>query len=922
MLAPVDAPNDPLAPLLADALHPAYLLVRQLGEGGMGAVYLARDPALKRDVAVKVLRPDLARDAVARTRFEREAESVAAISHPNVINIYTVGQMPDGTPYFVMQFATGRSLELRLERDGPLPVSETRRIMGEVASALATAHKRGIIHRDIKPANVLQDEASGRVIVTDFGIAAVQQADPTAARLTEAGMSPGTPHYMSPEQLLNEDATDRTDVYSLGVLGYELLTGAGPFRATSPHEVAAAHLRDTPAPVSQTRPDVDADLEQLIGACLAKNPTDRPAAEAIAQRLLPGSGVLLEWPPPGLERIAGRWAWVNRRLGLGCGLVMAGMLGMILADPGEAPLLPNGLLAATALLGCLTIVGVIFGAFRLLGAARRAVRRGYAWSTVAEAAADVRGDTGALITGSRDYALHLPAVRRRLRTWRVVRAACTFGAAALPVPSLLLAIRSGLSTAASPAWLVVVTLLPALLLIDVAWLLRLLENRVVHRPHTRKRRGPAPAFAAANVVAAWNASLDATRAGALASGLAPFRLGRAVAGLTLLAVLVAAAVLTPLMVLNPVVDVLSSVARPRFAASRSKVYPAMAGATWAPPVDSAITPREAGDAIHALVSLGRPQPPDYRPPVARLSQPFLRDTAGNPFGSNLGQMQDSLLRLGQRRAFSQAQQRYLRDIAANPGWAMFRTAARAPRADIIAARYAPAALEVRNRGLVWSYLTLPQYKPVRDAGLASAAVAALRLSEGRPADAEAALRDAVGIGLRLINDGTILLETMQGAQIVNNAMDRLATFYEITGRGPEARRIRDSRDSARARADQESDLERALGERFNGNPTVQVRNLLMRMVADTTLPASFRWEFVRMTVAQPCIDAHELVFGARPEVESTLARFARQVLRTPGDSAFLQMLTADTASLGKSIPSLLYGRSHVGACLTFMARTF
>jgi len=923
MLARMDAAFDPLAPLLSDALHPAYLLVRQLGEGGMGAVYLARDPALKRDVAVKVLRPDLARDAVARTRFEREAESVAAISHPNVINIYTVGQMPDGTPYFVMQFATGRSLELRLERDGPLPVSETRRIMGEVASALATAHKRGIIHRDIKPANVLQDEASGRVIVTDFGIAAVQQADPKAARLTETGMSPGTPYYMAPEQLLNEDATDRTDVYSLGVLGYELLTGAGPFRATSPHEVAAAHLRDIPAPLSQQRPDVDADLEQLIAACLAKNPADRPSAEAIAERLLPGSGVLLEWPPPGLERLAGRWAAVNRRLGLGCGLVIAGLLGMILADPAEAPPLPNAGLALTALVGCFVMAAAIVNAFALLRAARRGVGRGYSWYTVAEAAADTRGDTGALITGSRDYAMQPADVRRRIRTGRVLRSAFAFGAVALPVPSLLLAVRWD-AGAGHPIWFAAAVLVPAMLLLEASWALRFMENRLLHRPLAHRRRGRQPAFAAANIVAAWNSSLDAAQARPLAAAAAPFKAGRIVGLLVLIAVAVATLFAAPLIVLNPFMDVMSAAAVPKFASTRSKLLPAMAGAPWAPPVDRSITPRQAGDAMHALVSLGRPRPTDFRVPMVALTRPFMPQGVNNPFGAYPGQIQDSLLRLGERRAFTPTQLAWLRAVATNPGWAEVRTVARAARADIVAARYQDEALMARKSGWLWAYLSQPNYGAVKEAGFAAGAVAALMLSQGKRAEAEAALRDALGLGLAILNNGTGLIETLQGSAIANSALDRLSTFYELTGRPNETRRIHDARDSARALADRAGELDDASLAGFGSNRSAQLRAAVLRLIGDSTMPASFRWEFVRMAYTMQCVDAHELVFGARADLDTTMQRFERQVVRAPGDSSFLNALTLNQDAGDQVVPvaRLLYGRSHAASCVSHLLRFF
>src|SRR5262245_5679598 len=204
--------------LLEKALSPSYTLVKRLGSGGMGAVYLARDPVLKRLVAVKVMAPMLAADADARARFEREAQSVASISHPNVVSVYSVGELENGVPYLVMQYIEGETMAERLQKDGPLDARSAKRVLGEVSSALAAAHRKGIIHRDIKPANILWDEDTGRAMVTDFGIAAVLERgdEREAVKITHTGTAIGTPAYMSPEQLLAEPVTEKTDIYSLG----------------------------------------------------------------------------------------------------------------------------------------------------------------------------------------------------------------------------------------------------------------------------------------------------------------------------------------------------------------------------------------------------------------------------------------------------------------------------------------------------------------------------------------------------------------------------------------------------------------------------------------------------------------------------------------------------------------------------------
>src|SRR5688572_9377106 len=200
--AEVDPEEKSFARLLTQALAPSFVLVKRLGAGGMGAVYLARDPVLRRLVAVKVLAPHLATDPEARARFEREGQAVAAISHPNVVAVHSVGELENGVPYIVMQYIEGRTMADRLKDDGPLDARSAKHVIGEVASALAAAHKKGIIHRDIKPANILLDEDTGRTMVTDFGIAAVKQhGEDKGAQvdLTQAGTTVGTPAYMSPE---------------------------------------------------------------------------------------------------------------------------------------------------------------------------------------------------------------------------------------------------------------------------------------------------------------------------------------------------------------------------------------------------------------------------------------------------------------------------------------------------------------------------------------------------------------------------------------------------------------------------------------------------------------------------------------------------------------------------------------------------
>ncbi|MFQ5679592.1 MAG: protein kinase [Gemmatimonadota bacterium] len=287
---PPPARDAALEERLREELQPLLELSRLLGRGSAAYVYLAREPALRRLVALKVLSPDLAGQRTARLRFEREAQSAARISHPSVVAVYRVGSLSNDLPYLVMQYVHGRSLAERLKAEGPLEVAEVRRILGDVAAALAAAHRVGIVHRDVKPSNVLYEEETGRVFLADFGIAAILTSGEEAAeRLTTVGHVVGDPRYRSPEQLRGEEVTELADLYGLGLLGYKLLTGRGPFHRKSAAELVAAHLREAPPAVASLRADADPALSALLAQCLEKTPEYRPtAADAVRSLLAPG----------------------------------------------------------------------------------------------------------------------------------------------------------------------------------------------------------------------------------------------------------------------------------------------------------------------------------------------------------------------------------------------------------------------------------------------------------------------------------------------------------------------------------------------------------------------------------------------------------------------------------------------------------
>jgi serine/threonine protein kinase/tetratricopeptide (TPR) repeat protein len=256
----------------------SYKIVSLLGVGGMGEVYQAHDTKLGRDVALKILPEAFARDAERVARFQREARSVAALNHPNIVTLHSVEEV-DGVHFLTMELVKGESLTKTIP-EGGLPVERVLEIAGALAEALAAAHDKGIVHRDLKPANVMLTE-EGRVKVLDFGLAKETRltgsgdATLTATRFTEVGAVMGTPAYMSPEQITGRAIDHRTDIFSLGTMFYEMATGQRPFQGVSSAELASAILRDNPPSVTDLRADLSSDLARIIRRCLEKEPRNR-----------------------------------------------------------------------------------------------------------------------------------------------------------------------------------------------------------------------------------------------------------------------------------------------------------------------------------------------------------------------------------------------------------------------------------------------------------------------------------------------------------------------------------------------------------------------------------------------------------------------------------------------------------------------
>ena len=322
------------------ALGQDYEILRLLGAGGMGTVILGREKALKRLVAIKVLDPDLGASPIFRNRFQLEAETAAQLQHPNIVPIYRVGQA-DGLSYFTMGYVEGESLADRMRGLGRLSARECRRIASEVTAALGAAHRRGIIHRDVKPQNVLLDRETGRAMVTDFGIASVAAASSRGDddRLTSAGVVMGTPRYMSPEQASGlRDLTPGSDLYALGVILYEMLSGEYPYRLGQPPNYALAHITGVPIPLITRVGDVPKELEVITNRLLAKEPLHRFDSAEDLGAAIDASAI----SGPATVATPARVVRRRRRVGVMVALAVAILGGAMIANRGRSDL-PKGI---------------------------------------------------------------------------------------------------------------------------------------------------------------------------------------------------------------------------------------------------------------------------------------------------------------------------------------------------------------------------------------------------------------------------------------------------------------------------------------------------------------------------------------------------------------------------------------------------
>ncbi|HET9425270.1 MAG TPA: serine/threonine-protein kinase [Gemmatimonadaceae bacterium] len=907
--ATLEASGHEIVELLRKALEPSFILVRQLGAGGMGVVYLARDPALKRMVAVKVMSPERAHDPDARARFQREAEAVAKISHPNVVAVYSVGELANGIPYLVMQYVEGRSMAERLAEEGPLEVEEAKVIIGQVAAALAAAHAKGIVHRDIKAANILWDDASARALVSDFGIAALleHREDGDTMALTKTGMVVGTPRYMSPEQLLAERVSDKSDVYSLGLLGYDLLAREGPFPVTSPNQLIVAHLRDAPRPLSTLRSDVDPAFDALLTGCLEKDPHARPTAEDIARRLQHSVSVVLEWPPPGLEDLQGALGRTLQRL-LGGAAAIAIPLTIVATTTRDSALRPDWpgilLLPIVAAMGAVSVLLAGVELAKLTRMALRAARAGYPWGVIAEIMVDTEKDMGALITGDREYAALGVAARTDIRRWRVMRAALRGAAALWLLGGFFVALPIAVRVGGGSLFAAISLGIPAALL-AVSRVLQWRESRLLAPIRARMRRHHAALDRLSQLAATWRDAFERVVPGLSRATETAARVGRRAAAVVALGAAAVVAVVGAGAFLATAVGgvYFEEVQTTDFGSVRDKANAVVRLRSERAAVDPSITPAQAGVALQAITMAGRPTPSSPSQVAPRIALPSIALPASLDSKFIGG---GNVVRLAREGRLSPGQRDALRTAAALPGAAEFTTLSRARVADWLDVMLAKPAAPIQAA----FGLPLLRYTNVKVAGQAHIARAAVAAEQGRLADAERLLREVIGAGFVLM-EGPNALENLVGIVLVRMGRDELVSLYEITGRADQARRISAAADPVRDEA----------------VPVVTPRNLdpetrervLTGLIRDESAPRGVRWEIVVSYLAfQPCNDLGQVLFGPDESYRTQLAAARKALVRTPGEERLMDITDrtletpVDNASLG--VPeSLTYRSFHAFA---------
>ena len=860
---------------LSAALGAGHQYLRLVGLGGMGAVFLFREVALKRLVAVKVLAPDLAADAGARARFTREARSAAALSHPNVVRVYAVGETEGlKLPYIVMQYVEGPSLAQWMEEHRRASEREGRRIVGEVAAGLAAAHARGFLHRDVKPANVLLEAETGRAYVADFGVSAAVAAGTADATgsLTATGHVVGTPIYMSPEQAAGEALTPKSDVYSLGVMAYELLVGELPFKATTAMGWAAAHLRDTPTPVAHRRADLSPEVSRLVDRCVAKDPMDRPTAGDVERGMMPTLATEIEWPPPGTHWLHGRARTLSRlALATFAGAVLtlsaltftpqvlqarANWLWTFQNPSSRDPVAVSLFLWQAQLILGVSVLALSLVAFLALGvgAARRLVRlrsAGWHWGTLVDIAADHDRRSGLILSGAREFASLEPRRRRAVLGARRWRSAAQLGAALWTLVAVgtwgvlmltgWLAAQPVVPVVSLGLWLVVLG--PPLLGVVVMAAARLRERRLVGSL-ARARRGLA---AAETDAADWYATLPTLGrpAGTAAHGLRRWAWSAQLVALALALVVVVAlgeavaasvtAVLTTqrlgpktAALVNYEKDILTD---DPIAAAR------VAWATLLPRAD-AVGEDTVRAWIRALADArgpATPALPAYRPRPSTLlhgSSALLqafRDAGSDSLGAAL---RDSLA-----------------SLAAHPRTQLFRRIARAPAGLNPMGGPESPFVAAGDPGLA-----PPAVIPLQEAALANTAGAIVALARRDGAGALARLGETAAFAEQLLKAPDVRANAL-GEKMLRDLV--VAPLIEVARRGVRGLDAEALRDAEQRLDEPRPDVAGAAGLAVNPRDNIQ----FTAAVQNPHVPPGYRMEYLVEGWAGLCANPWEVLTG-------------------------------------------------------------
>ena len=768
-----------------------------------------------------------------------------------------------------------------------------------MASALQAAHAKGIVHRDIKAGNVLWDLDTGRALVTDWGIAALDSTMDLApeTRLTKTGMFIGSPQYMSPEQLAGDEVGPETDIYSLGLLAFELLTGRGPYAGETPREVMISHLREEPMALSDVRDDVDPDFAAAVARCLAKTPGDRPTAESLSRRFAPGTDSQLEWPPPGLEPLLGRFTRSSLPLGAGSVLLaLAVTEHLVFAAPAwDAYLgsqgLPGGAVlvrsACWAIAGVLSLLTGLWLLFRAGIHARAAVGLGYGWMTVLETLADGRGDAGLLIAGDREYAGLKEAERTRLRKGRIGHSITILLAAFLPLillPSFL-ALSSALALGA-PA-ILYCSLSPSVLIVLAGtlwkerWANRLRPVRRAFARRSRKLETLSP------LVRPWYAVFDAVRGGSLpARGdqgrgwLGPLASGVVGGGLVLGLFVVGMYCFLAIAFPNVL-----AVTLPRFSTTQEK-YEVVNRVRWLrPPLDSTAGPQEAGALLGAITEMDA----DAAWTVERVADSTIPGSDlldSGPFGPPYRLNLDSIFVLAQR-GLSPAEKAYLAGFAGDPRLPLLERLAELPTYD-------PTWTVTLGEGDLFYSLPFPTYSRIREVAYHNMARAGLAVSNGDYEAAERFMQQNLSAGLLMADNAHWLIEALIGTVVGGMGARGLEQIYRARGDHELAARMQMSWGVSVQEEPADQTLQRLERADAEENPLS-----IVQMLTDTTSLRSIRWEQLAfLPLIHSCATFQWVLRGPPPRFTQLLEQIQPQLVRYPGEDALLRSMveTADRIS--------------------------